>query len=330
MIRVNKQKTGFVDEHTGAPFVPVGTNYCNMLDMVRYDGRLCRFAPLFGIDRETLADPLAEACTWMKRLGDLGLNVIRLWTEPTMFLTQGSVLDARTAAMFDTLLDCCQANGIYVSIGMHLTPVASGWRLHNFQPPHQQWLLEQLQLYAQRWGSHEQIFSWTIVGEGQMPWYTRWLGEQWPHWLQFWYNDDLALLKKSWGQLPGVDFNSFADAPVPPRNLWASLGFVDYPPAKLATLPADPYAGSTWRYDWRLFLEQMGARRVHKEVQTLRSGGAKQMIAVGANCWSFPNLPAGQMSMGYVPNFYLDSVDYLCQHNYPMPQCLPGGLGNPL
>ena len=330
MIQVNHQRDGFIDAATGQPFVPVGTNYCNLLSMVNYQGRLCRFGQLFGTDHQTLADPLAEATDWMKRLADLGMNVIRIWTEPCEFFPTGAALDPRTADRFEALLDCCAANGIYASVGMHLSPLASGWRLHNFQPPHQRWLLEQLQTFARRWGVHEHIFSWTIVGEGQLPWYTRWLGEQWPHWLQFWYNDDLAALKRAWGKLPGVDFNTFADAPVPPRNLWASLGFVDYPPARLAELPTDPYAGSTWRYDWRVFLENTGAARVQQEVQTLRTAGARQMIAVGANCWSFPNLPVGQMTMGYVPNFFLDSVDYLCQHNYPMPQCLPGGLGDPL
>ena len=79
MIRVNKQGISDLSmSNTCTAFVPVGTNYCNMLDMVRYDGQLCRFpAPLFGTDRETLADPLAEACDLMKpSLGDVRLRLL--------------------------------------------------------------------------------------------------------------------------------------------------------------------------------------------------------------------------------------------------------------
>jgi len=73
---------------------------------------------------------------------------------------------------------------------MHLATNPTGWPFHNFQPPHQQLLLDQLYLFRSRWGRHEQIFSWTTVGEGQLPWYTKWLADQWPHWLQYRYNDD--------------------------------------------------------------------------------------------------------------------------------------------
>lgn len=292
LIQVNPHGDGFVDTATGERFVPVGVNYSAMLDMVHYQGAPRRFVGLFGVDRETEPDPLAEAAKYMAKLADLGLNVIRIWTEPHDFFPLGSRLDTEAADKLDRLLDLCRQHGIYVSIGMHLTSVPSGWRLHNFQPPHQQWLLEQLYLLGHRWGKQEQIFSWTIVGEGQLPWYTKWLADQWPHWLQFWYNDDLAALREAWGSLPGVSIQSFADAPIPPRNV--------------------------------------GARRVQQEVRTLREAGATQIITVGANSWTFPNLPASQMTMGYNPYFLTDVLDYFCEHNYPMPQCLPGGFGNPM
>ncbi|MDW8344882.1 MAG: hypothetical protein RMM51_10385 [Verrucomicrobiae bacterium] len=330
LIQVNPHGDGFVDTSTGERFVPVGVNYSAMLDMVHFKGKVRRFAGLFGVDRETEPDPLAEAAKYMGKLAELGLNVIRVWTEPHDFFPLGPRLDAEAADRFDRFLEICRQHGIYVSVGMHLTSVPTGWPFHNFQPPHQQWLLDQLYLLGRRWGKHEQIFSWTIVGEGQLPWYTKWLAEQWPHWLQFWYNDDLEALRQAWGTLPGVHIHSFADAPIPPRNIGACLGIDRVTYGRLEELPDDPWAGSTWRYDWRLFLEHIGARRVHQEVNILRQAGAIQMITVGANSWTFPNLPASQMTMGYNPYFLTDSLDYFCEHNYPMPQCLPGGLGNPL
>ncbi len=329
-IQVNPDGDGFVDNGTGRRFVPIGANYAAMLDMVNYRGKPRRFTGLFGVDRETEADPLAEAKKYMQKLGDLGLNVIRIWTEPQDFFPFGNRLDPATTDQFDRFLDLCRQHGIHVSVGMHLAPSPTGWPFHNFQPPFNQILLEHLHLFGLRWGKHEQIFSWTIVGEGQLPWYTRWLGEQWPHWLQYWYNDDLDALRKAWGGLTGVHFHSFADAPVPPRNIGACLGIDRVVIGRLDELPGDPWAGSTWRYDWRIFLEHIGARRVHQEVGVLRRAGAKQMMTVGANSWSFPNLPASQMTMGYNPYFLADSLDYFCEHNYPMPQCLPGGHGNPL
>ena len=191
MIQVNPRGDGFIDTASGERFVPIGTNYAAMLDVVNYKGKLRRFTNLFGIDRETATDPLVEAATYMKRLGDLGLNVIRIWTEPHDFFPIGPRIDPEAADKFDRLLDICRQNGIYISVGMHLAASPTGWPFHNFQPPHQQLLLDQLYLFGTRWGKHEQIFSWTIVGEGQLPWYTKWLGDQWPQWLQYWYNDDL-------------------------------------------------------------------------------------------------------------------------------------------
>ena len=330
MIQVSPDGRGFADEQTGTPFVPVGTNYSAVLDMVDYLGKPRRFVQLFGVDQETETDGVAEAEKYMKKLGDLGMNVLRIWMEPTDALPFGPRLDPEFIRKFDRFLDSCGENGIYVSVGMHMSAHPSGWKLHNFQPPHNQMLLEQLNLLGNRWGNDERIFSWTIVGEGQLPWYTKWLGQGWPTWLQFWYNDDLDALKDAWGRLSGVDFNSFDDAPVPPRNIGPCLGVDRVNYGRLDELPDDPWAGSTWRYDWRLYLEHVGASRVHKEVAVLRAAGAKQMMTVGANSWTFPNLPAGQMTLGYMPYFHLDSLDYLCQHNYPMPQCLPGGTGDPL
>ncbi len=330
LIKVNPNGDGFVDSTTGERFVPVGANYAAMLDMVSFRGRVRRFTSLFGVDRETEADGLAEAAKYMRKLGDLGLNVVRVWLEPQDFFPLGNRLDPAAAERFEQFLSICGENGIYVSTGMHLAPSPTGWPFHNFQPPHNATLLEQLQLFGRRWGGHEQIFSWTIVGEGQLPWYTKWLAEQWPHWLQYWYSDDLDALRQAWGGLCGVHVTSFADAPIPPRNVGACLGIDRVVSGRLDELPHDPWAGSTWRYDWRMFLEHIGTRRVHQEAAVLRSAGARQMITVGANCWSFPNLPASQMTMGYNPYFLADSLDYYCEHNYPMPQCLPGGHGNPM
>lgn len=329
-IRVTKTGQGFENSTTGKRFVPIGTNYAALMDVVNDKGKLRRFTQLFGVDRETETDGLAEAKKYMKKLGDLGMNVIRIWTEPQDLFPLGNRLDPQGADRFDRFLDICGENGIYVSVGMHLAASPTGWPFHNFQPPYNQILEEHLHLMGKRWGNRPEIFSWTIVGEGQLPWYTKWLGDQWSNWLRYWYCDDIEALRKAWGGLSGVHFNCFDDAPVPPRNIGACLGIDRVTIGRLKDLPEDPWANSTWRYDWRIFLEHVGARRVHKEVSILRNAGAKQMMTVGANSWTFPNLPASQMTMGYNPYFLADSLDYFCQHNYPMPQCLPGGHGNPM
>lgn len=329
MIRPHEH--GFVDDATGRPFVPVGVNYAAMLDMVDYRGKPRRFTNLFGVDRETEADGLDEARTWIPRLGELGMNVVRVWIEPhDAFPYSSTRLDPGFADRFDSFLDLCGANGIFATVGMHMAGVPTGWVLNNFEAPHDRVLSDHLARYADRWGARDEVFSWTIVGEGQLPWYTCGLGDGWPAWLQYWYNDDLAALNESWDGECGVAIRSFADAPVPPRNIGACLGVDRVTYGLLGELPGDAWAGSNWRYDWRMYLEHVGARRVQREVAALRAAGAQQMVAVGANSWTFPNLPAGTMTMGYNPWFYLDSVDYLCQHHYPMPQVLPGGMGDPL
>ena len=202
----------------------IGVNYSAALDLVAYRGQVRRFVGLFAVDRETQPDPLDEAATYMCRLGDLGMNVVRIWLEPHDMFPYGNRLNPVGEARFERFLAICAGYGIKVSVGTHLSSLQTGWRLHNFQPPHHDILLEHLHLLGRRWGGDARVFSWTIVGKGQLPWYTRWLAECWPHWLQYWYNDDLAVLHEAWGSLPGVQCNSFDDAPIPPRNVGACLG----------------------------------------------------------------------------------------------------------
>lgn len=328
-IRVAKGKLGFEDATTGVPFVPVGSNYCGVMAALSEGGYCGSEFPLFGHDEYTEKDGVAEGIRALERMAALNLNVVRIWLEPDEFFPYGRRLDPIGAAKLDTLLDAGRSLGIRFSLGLHLTPIPSGWKLHSHEPPHNERLLEMLYLLGRRWGQNEDVFSWTIVGEGFLPWESHWLREKWGPFLQYWYNDNLEALKKAWGNT-GVDFHSFMDAPVPPRNIGYQLGLGSVNPGNLDKLPFDQWAGSTWRYDWRLFLEEIGSSRVHQEAKVLRDAGVKQMITVGNNSWLFPNMPCGQMALGYNPYFYLDSVDYLCQHHYPAPQCLPGGNGDPL
>ncbi len=328
-IRVTPNGQSFEDAATGAPFVPVGSNYCAVVAGQANGGYCGQVFPLFGRDAHTEADGVAEGRRAFARLAALDLNVVRIWLEPDVFFPHGRRIDPAGAAQLDALLDAGRECGLRLSIGMHLCPTPSGGKLAAFEPPHDERLREMLYLLARRWGQEEQIFSWTIIGEGTLPWQTPWLAQRWPAFLQYWYNDDLAALQQAWGDV-GVAFSSFQNAPIPPRNVGYAAGLGAVNPGNLAQLPADPWAGSVWRYDWRLFLEEIGASRVHAEAKALRDGGARQMVTVGNNSWIFPNLACGQMGVGYNPYFYLDSVDYLCQHHYPAPQCLLGGNGDPL
>lgn len=334
MIRVSPDGQGFVDETTGEPFVPVGVNYAATAGPMPGTG--LRGLPLFGTDRYTAADGLAEGVRMLDRISELGLNTVRIWLEPHDFFPVGTNLDPVAADKLDRLLAAGAARGVRFVMGMHLATLATGLRFHQdlFQPPHQERQLAQLDSLARRWGRRPEIFSWSIIGEGTLPWYTAWMAQQWPVWLEYWYNGDLAALKKAWGASAfsrHYDIRSFADAPIPPRNVGLDLPLPEFSRRLGAgTLPEDLWAGSTWRYDWRLFMEELGSARVRQEVQALRQAGAQQMITVGNNCWLHPCLPAGWMGAGYHPAFYLDCVDYLCQHDYAFFQCLPGFIGDPL
>jgi len=329
-IRVAPDGWGFEEAQSKTPFVPIGCNYAAVIQGIENGGYCGQVFSLFGRDGHTLADPIQEAERAFERLADLNLNVVRLWLEPDTFFPLGLRLDPDGAGLFEDLLDVSQTHGLRLSVGMHIRPHASrvGSNARAFEPPHRERLNEQLYLLARRWGREAGILSWTIVGEGTLPWQTRWIESQWPAWLEYWYDGDLKGLQSAWGE--GVRVDSFLDAPVPPRNVGATLPLGALAPGRLDDLPFDRFAGSTWRYDWRLFLEEIGAAWIHEQCRTLRGAGAGQMITVGNNPWTFPGLAAGQMALGFNPYFYLDSVDYLCQHNYPAPQCLPGGNGDPL
>ncbi|NQT20628.1 MAG: hypothetical protein HQ592_13050 [Planctomycetes bacterium] len=327
-IRVAGDRRHFEDATTGNTFVPIGSNYCGVMARVDTGGYCGNVFPLFGTDDNTEADGLAEGVRALDRLAALGLNVIRIWLEPHDFFPVGRRLDPEGAAKLDALLEAGRRTGIRFCVGMHLCDHASGHKFQPFEPPHDARLLDQLYALGSRWGREEQIFSWTIVGEGTLPWQTPWIVSQWPAWLQYWYNDDIKALHEAWG--PDVKATSFSDAPVPPPNVGLTVPLGTLKSNAISKFPPDTWAGSTWRYDWRLFLEEIGSARVRREARTLREAGARQMITVGNNCWTFPGLPAGQMARGYNPFFYLDDVDYLCQHSYPAPQCLPGGTGDPL
>ena len=328
MIRVTPDGRGFYEEGTGRRFVPVGTNYANCIGGYTAGDRAVGYSYLFGTDSHTQPDGLTEACDTLKRLADLGLNLVRCWFEPDEFFPHGTRLDPRAADRFDRWLETAGECGVRITVGVSPAPIPSGWKLHVFEPPHHERHLAQLRAVARRWGTDPRIFSWTVVGEGTLPWQTEWLRAQWPGWLRYWYNDDLAGLRKAWSDAP--EFRGFEDAPVPPPNVGLTLPVNSVNPGGLKTLPDDRWANSTWRYDWRLFLEEIGSARVAHEVDTMRVAGARQMFSVGNNCWTVPNLPCGQMARGYNPYFYHDSVDYLCQHNYPAQYCWPGGNGDPL
>ena len=330
-IRVSTDGWHFEEASSGRPFVPIGTNYCGVIAGVRTGGYCGQVFPVFGVDEYTEADGVAEARRAFKRIADLGLNVVRTWLEPEVFFPLGRRLDPDGAAKLDALLDAARSNGLRLALGLHLCPISSkgfaGSRIRSFEPPHRRRLNDVLAILAHRYGSDPAIFSWTIVGEAQLPWQTAWMASQWPAWLEYFYDSNIELLRQAW---QGVRVDSFAEAPIPPRNIAATLPMGAVTPGKLSDLPHDPWAGSTWRYDWRLFMEDIGSQWIHEQVRALRSAGARQMITVGNNSWIFPGLPVGCMATGLNPYFYLDSVDYICQHSYPAPQCLPGGNGDPL
>lgn len=330
-IRVTKDGWGFEDAATGERFVPLGTNYAATIQRVPEAGYCGQISQLFGTDEFTEADPVDEARRMFSRIADLGLNVVRLWLEPTEFFPVGTRLDPYNAERFDRVLDAATEFGIRVSIDVHAYPLGSKshsmGNLRVFEPPVRERFDAMRYALASRWGDNEAIFSWTIVGEGTLPWCTKWIASHWPTWLEYWYDGDLKLLREAWGD---VRVDSFADAPVPPVNLGKTLPISALSPANLDSFPHDPWANSTWRYDWRLMLEEIGSQWVREQSRTIRAAGAKQMITVGNNSWTFPGLAAGQMALGFDPYHYLDCVDYLCQHNYPAPQCLPGGNGDPL
>jgi hypothetical protein len=305
--------------------VPIGANYAAVIGET--NGR--RYSYLFGTDEFTAPTGVAEAQRAFARLGELGLNTVRVWLEPDEFFPHGYRLDGGAAERFDALLDAARANGLRLSVGLHFCPLPSGWKVHGFEPPHLDRHAAQWRALALRWGSSAEIFSWSIVGEGILPWESAWMRSAWPVWLQYWYNDDVAALKAAWGaEVPA--FDRFENAPVPPPNVGLTLPVDACTPGRIKDLPPDPWANSTWRYDWRVFLDDVGARSVSALADGLRRGGARQMITVGNNCWTLPNLAANQWARGYNPYFFLDEVDYLCQHNYPAMPCWPGGNGDPL
>jgi hypothetical protein len=324
-IQVTADGRGFCEAGTGARFVPIGANYASVIGKTADS----RYSYLFGTDAHTAPTGVAEVQAAFARLGELGMTTVRLWLEPDEFFPHGYRVDSGAAARFEALLAAAQANGLRVSVGLHMCPIPSGWKVRGFEPPHLERHVAQWRALALRWGDRPEIFSWSIVGEGILPWETPSMRAQWPAWLHYWYNDDLEALRAAWGaNVPA--FTDFASAPVPPPNVGLNLPVDACTPGRLSELPPDPWEQSTWRYDWRVFLDDVGARSVSTIADGLRRGGARQMIAVGNNSWTLPNLAANQWARGYNPYFFLDEVDYLCQHNYPAMPCWGGGNGDPL
>ncbi len=338
MIRVTPQGDGFFDESTGKRFTPIGVNYAATIGPVRRpDGSTVRISALFGQDEHTApGGGLAEGKRMVDRISSLGLNIVRIWLEPGDFFPVGERLDPHAADQLHQLLDYGLSHGVRFVLGMHLSSLYRELVFHQdlYAPPHQARQLHQLYALARRFGAHEGVFSWSIIGEGTLPWQSPYLASLWPTFLEYWYCGDLKLLKEAWGRQAFYSCStiySFRDAPIPPRPVGLDIPLTEFAGRMgEGTLPHDPWAGSTWRYDWRLMLEEVGAQRVRAECDALRHGGAKQMLTVGNNCWFHPCLPAGWMGLGYHPYFYLDDVDYLCQHNYAFFQAMPGFAGDPL
>ena len=324
---------GFEGVDSGESFVPIGSNYCSVIERAGSGGYMGQLFPLFGTDEYTEKDGVAEARRAFSRLADLGLNVVRTWLEPDVFFPNGLRLDPGGVAKLDGLLDAAAEYDNRVTLGMHLCPIGSqaigGGKIHPYEPPHEERLLEQIAAMAGRWGDRGEVFSWSLVGEGTLPWVTDHMKIRWPAWLEYWYDGSLDKLRDAWG--PDVPFTDFDDAPVPPRATGATatncsgrrhLNYLGMRGClKQGQVGATTGACSSKR---------SGQAQCIVRLASSRQPGAKQMITVGNNCWIFPDLPAGTMGLGYNPYFYLDAVDYLCQHNYPAPQCFPGSIGDPL
>jgi hypothetical protein len=237
----------------------------------------------------------------------LGVRVARVFLTAASFFPDGKELDRGALEKFDRMLAIARRRGILLHpSGPDHWEGTPDWRRGDLFADDS--VLEAQvrfwRLFAARYASEPGIFAWDLLNEPHVGWGGASMEAAWRRWLADRYPTASAL-KEAWRKAPEA-LAGISGARVPPDT-------------------AAP--DSAVLRDYQEFREDLAARWVRLQTESIRAVDPNHLITVGLIQWSVPALQdRPSLHAAFRPARMASYVDFLSIHFYPLdgdPQASP-------
>ncbi len=286
LIAVGPNGKGFVEQSSGRPFVPFGTNY--------YDPHT-GWAP--KIWRQFDPNRVAQH---FEIMSGLGVNCARIFLTAATFQPDVNTLDETALKKLDTLIEIARRSGVRLILTGpdHWEGSPAYWKPDRFAGEQALTALENFwRTLGQRYRGEPAVFAWDLLNEPHMPWFVEGWRPAWNTWLQTKYSNREAL-KTAWS-------GNLAE-----EETWGSI-----------VVPEDKaHPGNPRLLDWQLFREHLADQWVRRQVEALRKTDPTHLVTVGYIQWSYPFVRTGNPSLyaAFNPRRQAQWLDFVCIHFYPL------------
>lgn len=286
LIVVSPDGKGFVEQSSGVPYVPFGTNY--------YDPHT-GWAP--KIWRQF--DP-NDVARHFQIMSDLGVNCARIFLTAATFQPDVNTIEETALKKLDTLIGIARRSGVRLILTGpdHWEGVPAYWKPDRFAGEQALQALENFwRVLGQRYRGEPAIFAWDLLNEPHLPWFIESWRPAWDNWLQARYKTREAL-KMAWS-------GALAD-----QENWGSI----------AAPKDEAEQGNPRLFDWQLFREHLADQWVRRQVEAIRKADPTHLVTVGYIQWSYPLVRTGNPSLyaAFNPRRQAQWLDFVCMHFYPL------------
>jgi hypothetical protein len=291
LIAVGSDGKSFVEQSSGRPYVPFGTNY--------YDPNT-GWAP--KIWRQFDADRVTRHFEVMR---DLGVNCARVFLTAATFQPDIHTIDEQALVKLDTFIRIARQSGIRLILTGpdHWEGSPAYWKPDRFAGEQALQALDDFwRTVGKRYRDEPAIFAWDLLNEPHIPWFMETWRPMWNRWLQTEYGT-WEKLKTDWaGEIKDGDS-------------WGNIGTPENRASK----------GNPRLLAWQRFREHLADEWVRRQVETIRQADPTHLVTVGYIQWSYPLVRGGNPSLyaAFNPQRQAKWLDFMCIHFYPL-------LGKPL
>ncbi len=291
LISVSTDGKGFVEQSSGRPYVPFGTNY--------YDPNT-GWAP--KIWRQFDANRVTRHFEVMR---DLGVNCARVFLTAATFQPDINTIDEQALAKLDTLVRIARLSGIRLILTGpdHWEGSPSYWKPDRFAGERALEALDNFwRTVGKRYRGEPAIFAWDLLNEPHIPWFMETWRPMWNRWLQVEYGT-WEKLKTDWA------------GEIKEGESWGDIAASENKASK----------GNPRLLAWQRFREHLADEWVRRQVEAIRQADPTHLVTVGYIQWSYPLVRGGNPSLyaAFNPQRQAKWLDFMCIHFYPL-------LGRPL
>ena len=285
LVEVSRDGRGFVEQGSGRPYIPFGTNY--------YDPHT-GWAPKLW--RQFDADKVREH---FRVMSSLGVNCARVFLTAGSFQPTADAIDEQTLSKLDKMVEIAREVGIrLIPTGPdHWEGQPGYWKPDRFAGEDALGALDRFwDVFGRRYRGEPAIFAWDLLNEPHLPWSCPQWAPKWHAWLHEMYADR-SELKAAWG-----DELTEADT-------WDHVA-----------VPADrPNAGNPRLRDWQRFREHLADEWVRRQVEAIRRADPTHLVTVGYIQWSYPLIRPGDPGRyaAFNPHRQVRWLDFTTIHFYP-------------